>query len=333
MIPRQWYVVLSSRQVKDRPVGVTRMGEKLVLWRDLNGKVACLRDWCVHRGVMLSKGKIVDDHLQCPFHGFEYDTHGSVVVIPANGKNSQVPKAFKGQAYPTYEAHDFIWIWWGDDPPVDLQPPHFFTDLDDQFTYSEVLDPWDTHYSRVIENQLDVVHLPFVHHNTIGRGYRTVVDGPGVKWIDPDLFYVFVRNRPDDGTPPLKPSEFTFEPEPPFRLEFLFPNLWQNYISPEVRILAAFVPIDNEHTLLYLRFYQKFVRIPVIRTLVNWSAKYANMYIAHQDRRVVQTHEPKASLYRMNEQLIRGDHPIIEYRRRRAELIAQSKPGYLGNSS
>ena len=34
MIRNQWYVLMESKQVKDRPVGVTRMGEKLVFWRD-----------------------------------------------------------------------------------------------------------------------------------------------------------------------------------------------------------------------------------------------------------------------------------------------------------
>lgn len=58
MIPNQWYVVLGSSQVKDKPVGVTRMGEKLVFWRDAAGKLYCLRDRCVHRGVQLSKGTV-----------------------------------------------------------------------------------------------------------------------------------------------------------------------------------------------------------------------------------------------------------------------------------
>ncbi len=30
MIPKQWYVVMDSTQVRDKPVGVVRMGEKLV---------------------------------------------------------------------------------------------------------------------------------------------------------------------------------------------------------------------------------------------------------------------------------------------------------------
>jgi phenylpropionate dioxygenase-like ring-hydroxylating dioxygenase large terminal subunit len=325
MIPNQWYVVLDSSQVKDKPVGVTRMGEKLVFWRDAAGKLYCLRDRCVHRGVQLSKGKVINDHLQCPFHGFEYDNCGQVTVIPANGKRTPVPKAFKAHSYPVHEEHGFVWIWWGETPPTDLRAPRFFSDIDTSLSYAQVYDPWKIHYSRAIENQLDVMHLPFVHYNTIGRGGATLVDGPGVKWLDENMFYVFVHNRLDDGSQPLKPSEFPLEPEPSFKLEFIFPNLWQNYISEKVRIMVAFVPVDAENTILYLRFYQKFMQIPVLRNLVNRLAMPSNIYIAHQDRRVVETQEPKASDLRIQEQLIRGDYPIVEYRRRRAELKAAAQ--------
>jgi phenylpropionate dioxygenase-like ring-hydroxylating dioxygenase large terminal subunit len=111
VIPKQWYVVMDSTQVKGRPVGVVRMGEKLVFWRDSSGKVSCLRDKCVHRGVQLSKGKVIKDHIQCPLHGLEYDSSGKVTVIPANGRNTPVPDRFQVLSYPTYEAHSFIWIW------------------------------------------------------------------------------------------------------------------------------------------------------------------------------------------------------------------------------
>ena len=321
MIPNQWYVVLDSSQVKDKPVGVVRMGEKLVFWRDQHGQLSCLNDRCVHRGVQLSKGKILHDHLQCPFHGFEFDASGRVTLIPANGKTSPVPKAFKVQHYPIHEAHGLIWIWWGQLPPSDLKAPRFFNDLDPEFSYACAYDPWHAHYSRVIENQLDVTHLPFIHSNTIGRGNRTLVDGPGVKWIDEDLFYVYPHNRVDDGSTPLRPSQISLEEPRPFKLEFLFPNLWQNYISEQVRILAAFIPIDHEHTILYLRFYQKALRLPLLRQLFNQLAMPFNVYIAHQDRRVVETQQPRISGLRIGEQLVAGDFPIVEYRRRRAELI------------
>ncbi|MCU0523063.1 MAG: aromatic ring-hydroxylating dioxygenase subunit alpha, partial [Anaerolineae bacterium] len=271
MIPNQWYVVLSSSQVRKRPVGVTRMGEKLVFWRDAEGRAACMRDLCAHRGVQLSKGKVLaDGHLQCPFHGFQYDGSGRVTLIPANGRAAAVPERFRGHAYPVHEAHGYIWIWWGEGPP-DPQGPRFFDELADGFSYGQVIDPWRTHYTRAIENQLDVVHLPFVHANSIGRGNRTLVDGPVVVWEDDQKLRFYVYNRVDDGSRPRRPED----------------------------ISAAFVPVDEEHTLLYLRFYQRFVRAPLVRDLINRLAMPSNVYIAHQDRRVVETQQPKRVALRM----------------------------------
>jgi len=325
MIPKQWYVAMDSTQVRDRPVGVIRMGEKLVFWRDSSGKVNCLRDKCAHRGVQLSKGKVIGDHIQCPFHGLEYDSSGKVTVIPANGKNTPVPDRFQVLSYPTYEAHSFIWIWWGENPPGDLQPPRFFTDIDNSLSYGRAYDHWNAHYSRVIENQLDAAHLPFVHYNTIGRGNRTIVDGPGFQWLDGDMFYVFVDNRVDDGTPPLKPEQMpTPDPVKDFKLEFIFPNLWQNYIDEKVRIIVAFVPVDQENTILYLRFYQKFMRVPLLRDLITRLSTPFNLIITHQDRRVVVTQQPKASGLQIGEELFQADRPIIEYRRRRQELMEKA---------
>ncbi len=328
MIPNQWYILMESRQVKNRPVGVTRMGEKMVFWRNDEGRVSCLRDRCAHRGVQLSKGKVLGNgRLQCPFHGFEYDVSGRITCIPANGRDTPVPARFRAHSYPTYEAHGFIWVWWGENPPSDLQSPRFFDDIDnDDFTYATIRDPWDTHYARVIENQLDPVHLPFVHHNTIGRGCRTVVDGPLIEWLDADRFRVYTLNRVDDGAPPLKPDQVV-KPEGDFWLDFIFPNLWQNHISEDVRVVAAFVPVDEAHTLLYLRFYQripfirKFLRLPLLGQVVSWLAMPFNRIVAHQDRRVVNTQQPKRSTLRMDEQLVQGDRPIVEYRRRRQALM------------
>ena len=65
-----------------------------------------------------------------------------------------------------------------------------------------------------------------------------------------------------------------------FKLELLFPNLWQNYIAEKVRILGIFVPVDETHTLLYMRFYQSFLRVPLLRGLVNLIGGFYNLIIA-----------------------------------------------------
>lgn len=325
MIRDQWYVVLESKEVGARPVGVTRLGQNMVFWRDEDGVVRAAVDRCPHRGVALSAGTIQNDHLQCPFHGFEFDSAGKCVLIPANGRNGVIPNAMRLNTYLTYEAHGLIWLWWGDQPPEEIPAPEFFNNLDETFFYSSAHDPWDAHYSRVIENQLDVVHLPFIHARTIGRGNRSLVDGPVVEWKGDRMFYTYVFNREDDGKPPRKPSELSSKTSTSVHLEFIFPNLWQNYISDNVRIIAAFVPVDEEHTLLYLRFYQNFMRLPGLGNLIARLAMPSNLYIAHEDRRVVVTQQPKASSLKMGEILIQGDLPIIEYRRKRAALQAISE--------
>ncbi|MBI9044288.1 MAG: aromatic ring-hydroxylating dioxygenase subunit alpha [Anaerolineaceae bacterium] len=322
MIKNQWYVVLESKQVKNKPIGVTRLSEKLVFWRDSSQKVNCAFDRCPHRSAQLSIGDIHNDHLRCPFHGFEYDQNGACQLIPANGRIRKPPEIMHLQTYPTHEAHGFIWIWWGENPPEKLEPPIFFDNIDESFYYGSVQDPWKAHYSRVIENQLDVAHLPFVHWNTIGRGNRTLVEGPKVEWCGEQkkMLCTYVFNRVDDGTAPRKAQDLT-PYDGQVHLEFIMPNLWQNFISEKVRVLAAFVPVDDEHTILYLRFYQKFLPVPILGKWIAQISMPSNTYIAHQDRVVVETQQPKASSLRdNNEQPIKADAPIIMYRRQREKL-------------
>jgi phenylpropionate dioxygenase-like ring-hydroxylating dioxygenase large terminal subunit len=325
MIPNQWYVVLASRDVKrGKMLGVTRMGERLVFARDEKGRVYCLRDKCAHRGAALSAGKLIGDRIQCPFHGFQYDARGHGVMIPANGRDASVPDRFHVVSYPVYENFGFIWIWWGENPPVELKEPRFFDDIDGSFHSSLIVDPWHTHYSRAIENQLDVVHLPFVHNTTIGRGSRTLVNGPVTLRKDADHLVVHVYNDVDRGQKPLKPDEIS-PPYTSFHVELLFPNLWQNWISEKMRIVVAFVPVDETHTLMYLRFYQKFIRLPLLAGLANILFMIFNRVILHQDRRVVQTQLPKASGLSIGENLIQGDGPVSAYRMRRNELVEATR--------
>jgi phenylpropionate dioxygenase-like ring-hydroxylating dioxygenase large terminal subunit len=319
MIPNQWYVVLESRELEPgRLLGVTRMGERLVFARERAGTAFCLRDRCAHRGAALSAGKHAGDAVECPFHGFRYDASGRGVLIPANGRAAEVPERFRVHSYPVHEAHGYLWIWWGERPLARLEPPRVFVVLEG-FVWGTAIDPWDAHYSRAIENQLDVVHLPFVHSNTIGRGNRTLVNGPVVEWRGPDRFFVRVFNEVDAGQRPRAAAQIA-PPYPSFHLDFIFPNLWQNWIADKVRVGAAFVPVDADHTLLYLRFYQKFLPGPLGR-LVALLAMPMNLRIAHQDRRVVQTQQPKPSGLKIGENLVPGDGPIVEYRRRRQELM------------
>jgi phenylpropionate dioxygenase-like ring-hydroxylating dioxygenase large terminal subunit len=331
MIRNLWYAVLESRELKRGILGVTRLGERLVFWRDSAGKAVCLYDRCAHRGASLLEGRHLGDAVACPFHGLEYDASGRCVRIPANGRNASVPESFRMRSYPAHEEHGIIWIWWGADPPAGLAPPVFFDDLKGMRRWKTVADPWDNHYTKVLENQLDVVHLPFVHRNTIGRGNRKLVEGPGLEWKGETMFFHYPYNKVDDGTRPRTPAEVPApNPDKPYKLECILPNMWQNFIGEKFRILGLFVPVDETHTLLYLRVYQEFAGLPVVRQLVNALFCRFNLIVAHQDRRVVNTQIPKGDGIGKGELLIQGDHPIMEFRKKRIELRKRAEDAASG---
>lgn len=329
MIPNQWYAVLESNEVpRGRPVGVTRFGERLVFWRTPAGDPICLRDACPHRGAALSIGRLQEGAIECPFHGLTFDSSGRCTLIPANGRSAEVPKAFQAAGYPAREAHGFVWVWWGEAAQAAPEIP-WFEALDDTFSYGTLRDHWHVHYSRAIENQLDAVHLPFVHATTIGRGNRTLIHGPLVRWEDRpglprDRMNIWVFNEVDHGQPAIRAEDLGVPARPP-SLQFQFPNIWHNWIGDDVRVMAAFVPIDDENTRMYVRFYQRVVRLPGLRQLFNLASLPANRVILNQDKRIVRTQLPKRTDLRMGEKLIPGDGSIIAYRRRRSELRGEGR--------
>lgn len=318
MIPNQWYAVLSSSEVRrGRPVGAVRFGRRLVFWRDEEGNVACLDGTCCHRGADLAAGRVEGRHVHCPFHGLRYAADGRLVAIPANGLEAEVPENFRVRPWLAVDAFGFIWVFCGKpaDAPVDLP---MFEEFRGDFPYAERSEVWDVHYSRAIENQLDVIHLPFVHPNTIGRGHKTLVNGPVTEWDDETLTF-YVKNEPDCGQTPQTADEIEDWWELN-SLQYRVPNLWQNRIADDLRVMAAFAPVDDEHTKIYLRLYQRMVKAPVLRGLVCAARNVANGVILHQDRRVVLTQRPKKTELQMGENLLRGDKPVLEFRSRREEL-------------
>jgi hypothetical protein len=85
-----------------------------------------------------------------PFHGFDL-TFGEMCFGSCKRRNGVVPNAMHLKTYPTYEAMD-ISGFGGEISPHGLAAPQFFDNLDSTFIYGSAHDPWNAHYSRVIEN-------------------------------------------------------------------------------------------------------------------------------------------------------------------------------------
>jgi len=324
MIYNNWYAILESGELKAGcRAGVRRLGENLVVWRDEAGRPACVADKCIHRGASLAIGRVADGKIQCPFHGFRYDPAGKCVLIPANGAANPVPENFRTRSYETREAYGFIWIFWGD-KKENLPEIKFFDDIDDSFSYASSQSTWPVHYTRCVENQLDVAHLPFVHKTTIGAAAKTVVNGPYVVAENGQIKF-WVYNETERGQKPQKPEEVKPPDDNGFHIHFIFPNLWQNWIGPKFRIFISFTPVDESVTLIYMRVYQKYLTVPVVGWLFNTLMMFYSNIILNQDRRVVITQSPVKTSLEMGENLVQGDLPIVKYRMMRDAMLKSEK--------
>lgn len=324
MLYNMWYAILDSKEVeKNKPLFAKRLNKNLVFWRDKNKNICCIEDKCCHRGASLSSGKVIKDNVACPFHGLEYDKTGKVVIIPANGKTTEVAKHYSVESYIVKELYGFIWLWNGDKDKVNDNIAFPENLKDNRFSYATIKDKWNINYTRCIENQLDVVHLPFVHSNTIGKGNKTVVNGPIVE-LENDTMKFYVNNVLDEGQKPLKSSELN-ESDLKYFLYFYFPNTWQNYIFEKMRIFGVFAPIDDKNTIIYMRFYQKISNIPILKFIINLIGKKYSDIILKQDKKVVKT-QPNEETYTgmPEEKLIPGDMPIIVYRKHMGNLKKQN---------
>lgn len=176
-----WYVVASSDEVTPAPLGVTRLGEKLVLWRDADGQVHALEDRCPHRGIALSIGEIRDGFLTCGYHGVQVDDYGKVERVPALPGCALEGKTLI-KSYPVIEHFGGIWAYFGDERHLE-PPPLILPDelVSPEWTGVLHTDVWDGDYRYVWDNLVDPMHGPYLHSQTYTQSRGPKSDQIAVK--------------------------------------------------------------------------------------------------------------------------------------------------------
>jgi phenylpropionate dioxygenase-like ring-hydroxylating dioxygenase large terminal subunit len=315
----QWYVVLASTELRGKPLGVERFGRRIVFWRDSQGVAHAHDDRCPHLGAALSAGTVRNDVLVCPFHGFAFDGTGTCRHIPANGSTGRIPKGMALDTFALLEQYGFIWLWLGQRREVYPALP-FFPELAQGWRYRTDMVDWPVHYTRAIENQLDVAHLAFVHGAAMGQRGRSFVDGPYVE-SDAQGIRIWSSNACDVGQAQRTPAELrdAAAGRPP-RIRFLFPGIWQLHLGPSIRNMIAFTPINEHSTRYYLRFYHR-IRSPLVAGLFETMMGLSNRLILGQDWRVVVTQTPANSLDACADRHIEADRAIVAYRKQLARLL------------
>jgi vanillate O-demethylase monooxygenase subunit len=167
----QWYVIALSQEVGSELLRRECLGEPVVLYRTGGGKPVALFDRCPHRGMPLSQGRLIGDHLQCGYHGIEFDADGKCTKVPSGGA---APAAMCVRQYPLVERWQWLWIWMGDPQLADpvLIPDHNELKLTAEGWHSDAGLHLElkANYLLPFENLVDATHITFLHHGLIDTG-------------------------------------------------------------------------------------------------------------------------------------------------------------------
>src|SRR5688572_3509203 len=80
-----WVPALLSSELPSAdsdPLRVLLLGEKLIAFRDSNGKIGLMDQACPHRGASLFFGRNEECGLRCVYHGWKFDAEGNCVDMP-----------------------------------------------------------------------------------------------------------------------------------------------------------------------------------------------------------------------------------------------------------
>lgn len=121
------------------PTDIEVFGRKFAVWESTQkgSKWSVIVDECPHRSSPLSLGRI-DPHtncLECPYHGWQFDTEGTLQKIPHLEPNAELrPEARSVQSFETHLTGDLLWAFFpssfhGESFPKSVLPEHYYKDL------------------------------------------------------------------------------------------------------------------------------------------------------------------------------------------------------------
>ena len=156
-----WYMGGWSHEITDVPLSRRLLGLDIMFYRKTDATIVSLRDRCPHRFAPLSKGKIVGDCIQCPYHGLTFDATGQCISAPLEAK---APPAVRVQSFPVVERHNIVWFWPGDPSAAD---PDLVTDfaylVDPAYKHAFGLTHVNAHYELETDNLMDLSHVEMLH--------------------------------------------------------------------------------------------------------------------------------------------------------------------------
>ncbi len=165
LMRRHWTPVCLIEEVSEpdgTPVKARVFGEDLVVFRDTQGRVGVMDEYCPHRRVSLVLGRNEDCGLRCLYHGWKMDVHGNVLEMVSEPVASGMAQKVKHLAYPTHEWGGFVWAYMG--PPETqpaFEPPPWAPTEQTRVTIAKVVIPCN--WAQILEGAIDSAHSSSLH--------------------------------------------------------------------------------------------------------------------------------------------------------------------------
>jgi phthalate 4,5-dioxygenase oxygenase subunit len=250
LMSHYWFPILLAEEL-DAPGGAPKkvrlLGRDLVAFRDTEGRVGILDEYCSHRGASLVLARNEECGLRCLYHGWKYGFDGAVQEIPTEPaeRRARLTASVRHPAYPSHEAGGLIWTCLGE-PDAAFTPPVFiWTALpSEQIVVTKLLQRCN--WLQALEGAMDPAHLEVLHHDAFKSDMSFVAsaaDSLAVRYEDTGYGFVMgIIREPDDAVNGQR--HVTANP-------FVMPTTVLTSLNQGRGTSGLFVPLDDENTFVY----------------------------------------------------------------------------------
>ena len=187
LMRRHWVPALLSEQLAEpdgTPVRVRLFGEDLVAFRDTDGRIGILGEFCPHRKASLAFGRNEECGLRCLYHGWKFDVDGNVLEMPSEPPESRFAEKVKHKAYPAQEAGGFVWTYMGPPEHVpEFEPPPWAPVPEARVSIVRIDLPCN--WAQVMEGQIDSAHSSSLHSSDMRPARVDTAKAADTHWLRP----------------------------------------------------------------------------------------------------------------------------------------------------
>src|ERR1700743_1180668 len=162
---RYWLPALLSEELAEpggEPGRLQLLSERMLAFRDSEGKLGLIDEFCAHRGVSLWFGRNEEGGIRCPYHGWKYDVTGQCIEGPSEPWENGFCDRIKLFHYPLVKQGDVLWTYMGDPEKQPPLPEWEFSTVPAEHSFmSKRLQ--ECNWLQAMEGGIDSSHVSFLH--------------------------------------------------------------------------------------------------------------------------------------------------------------------------